>query len=223
MSTAAKDFRSARSAGVEAYHPGDFGRAWMILSESAGRGDAQAQYYVGAMYHFGQGVARDTGLAAHWYRRAADQGIAGAQRNLGVLHEDGLGARRDTAEAATWYRRAADQGDALAQHNLAMLYGEGRGVPEDDAEACRLLGLAAVQGDTLSQVALALRRFFGVGGEMDGVEAYAWLCVAVTLTPRGDEHDRVVWLRDLLGRRLGHQTRAEGASRAARWRRGGAI
>lgn len=221
--TVARDFRSARSAGIEAYHRGDFARAWAILRDSAERGDAQAQYYVGAMYHFGQGIEADPATAALWYRRAADQGVPGAQRNLGVLFEDGLGTRRDTNEAASWYRRAADQGDTLALHNLAMLYGEGLGVPEDDAEASRLLSRAAAQGDTLSQVALALRRHFGVGVPADPVIAYAWLCVAVRASPRGDERDRAIWLRDLLARGLDDAAKADGAARAARWRSGETI
>ncbi len=216
-------FRSSQATGVDAYHRGLFGQAWSILQPLASRGDSVAQYYLGAMCHFGQGTSPDVSAAAQWYRCAAEQGVAGAQRNLGVLYEDGKGKRQDVRKAAKWYRRAAERGDALAQHNLAMLYSDGRGVDEDDAEATRLLALAAVQGDTLSQVALALRCQYGVGIACDPVVAYGWLCVATRRSPAGQERERSMWLRDVIGRKLSAESLAKAALCAARWRPGQPI
>lgn len=221
--TVAAEFRVTRTTGVDAYHRGEYRRAWSVLYPMAQNGDPIGQYYVGAMFHFGQGTERDAEAAARWYRLAADQGIAGAQRNLGVLYEDGTGRRRDLAKAAKWYGRAAKRGDALAQHNLAALYSEGRGVAEDDAEAARLLTEAAAQGDAPSQVALALRCHFGVGVEPDPAAAFAWINVAVRHTADGDEQQRAAWIRDLLTRRIDAAARAQGMLRASRWRRGGPV
>ncbi|MBM3585432.1 MAG: sel1 repeat family protein [Alphaproteobacteria bacterium] len=137
MDTVARDFRSAPSIGIEAYHRADYARAWTILPELARRGDPQAQYYLGAMYHFGQDTDPDPVAAVRGID--APRKVVSPVRSAiwGVLYEDGLGLERDPAQAAIWYHRAAEQGNALAQHNLAMLYGAGRGVPEDDDEATR--------------------------------------------------------------------------------------
>ena len=47
------------------------------------QGDAAAQFNLGLMYAQGRGVAQDYGVAASWYRKAADQGNADAQGVLG--------------------------------------------------------------------------------------------------------------------------------------------
>ena len=41
--------------------------------------DATAQFNLGDMYEFGQGVPQDYEEAVNWYRLAADQGNATAQ------------------------------------------------------------------------------------------------------------------------------------------------
>ena len=48
----------------------------------AEQGDANAQYNLGFMYYYGQGVNKDKAEAAKWYRKAAAQGDADAKRML---------------------------------------------------------------------------------------------------------------------------------------------
>jgi TPR repeat protein len=91
----------------------------------------------------GQGVQRDYGQAAVWFRKAAEQGYAEAQKDLGGLYETGKGISQDNAEAARWYRKAAEQGNASAQLNLGALYLNGEGVPKDYGESYFWLKLAA--------------------------------------------------------------------------------
>jgi hypothetical protein len=62
-------------------------------------GDADAQYNLGAMYDFGQGVEQDFKEAVKWYRKAADQGLAEAQFNLGMMYDQGQGVEQDFKEA----------------------------------------------------------------------------------------------------------------------------
>ena len=46
-------------------------RAWTPLAE---QGSANAQFNLGGMYEYGEGVPQDYKTAAKWYRLAAEQG-----------------------------------------------------------------------------------------------------------------------------------------------------
>ena len=114
--------------GVAAYNRGDFAtaiREWRPLAE---QGNAKAQYNLGLMYHYGQGVPQDDAEAVKWYRRAAERGVAQAQYTLGVMYSKGRAVPQDYAEAIKWFRKAAEQGYAKAQYNLGVMYGKGLGV-----------------------------------------------------------------------------------------------
>jgi len=129
----------------------------------AQRGNAKAQFDLGVMYAFGQGVPQNAAEAVRWYRKAAEQGYAKAQYNLGVCCDFGRGLAKDHTEAAAWYRKAAEQGHPKAQYNLGVSYTYGQGVPQDSVEAYAWLGLAADAGEAKAaasqdQVALDLTR-----------------------------------------------------------------
>ena len=100
--------RAGYEEGRAAYQRGDYAtavREWRPLAE---RGDADAQYALGVMYHYGAGASQDYAEAARWYRLAAAQGDANAQFNLGVMYYKGEGVAVDLAEARRWYQAAAD-------------------------------------------------------------------------------------------------------------------
>lgn len=65
------------------------------------------QYEIGAAYRNGEGVVKDIGLAAQWFRKAADRGYAPAQLTLGHMCETGEGVGKDVDAAVAWYQRAA--------------------------------------------------------------------------------------------------------------------
>ncbi|NIR29386.1 MAG: sel1 repeat family protein [Gammaproteobacteria bacterium] len=56
------------------YLGGEYQRAFRLLLPLARRGHADAQYAVGFMYYYGEGVSRDVGRALNWFARAAEQG-----------------------------------------------------------------------------------------------------------------------------------------------------
>lgn len=85
------------------------------------RGDATAQFHLGALYYQGKGVKQDYAQAFLWYRRAAQQGNADAQYSLGNMYLMGEGINQDDYEARHWYEKAAMQGHESAQHNLESL------------------------------------------------------------------------------------------------------
>ena len=132
-------------AGLAAYNQGDYATALKEMQPLAEQGDATAQFNLGVMYNFGQGVPQDYQEAVRWYRLAAEQGYAHAQFNLGSMYANGQGVLQDYGEAAHWYRLAADQSVATAQINLAVLYGDGLGVLKDYVRAHMWAYLAAAQ------------------------------------------------------------------------------
>lgn len=106
---------------------------WFL--KAAEQGYADAQYKVGAAYHFGIGTTADPAKAIDWYRRAAQQGVREAQYNLAYMLENAVGEAQATEEAVLWYRRAAEGGFGRAQLNLGYLYLRGAGVPASAEEA----------------------------------------------------------------------------------------
>jgi TPR repeat protein len=127
--------------GLEAYERGDYDAALHEWRPLADQGLAEAQYGIGEMYYFGEGVQEDELKAEKWARKAAEQGVARAQYLLVRIIDDeveadewlrkaaangapeaqyGLGAnywhREEYTEAMYWYRKAAEQGFAEAEY-----------------------------------------------------------------------------------------------------------
>ena len=137
--------------GLEAAKVGDYvaaNRLWRPLAE---QGNANAQFSLGNMYQFGDGVVKDHKIAARWYKRAAIQGVAKAQYNLGFLFYNSQQLNRDDKIAVKWFRLAAEQGFLLAQTNLGVAYGEGRGIERNDILAYMWLNIAATSGERNAQ------------------------------------------------------------------------
>jgi hypothetical protein len=61
------------------------------LRQQAMRGDVEAQYRLGLMYHTGEGLPQHDASAVQWLQRAATQGSAEAQRLLGRMYLSGQG------------------------------------------------------------------------------------------------------------------------------------
>ena len=129
--------------GVGAYKRGDYTTALRILRPLADQGNAEAQFWLGAMYEHGQGVAHDYREARHWVRLAAEQGNALAQTFLGIAYGEGRGVIQDFQEALKWTRLAAEQGQAAAQLYLGFMYEEGIGVAQNNQRAYMWSDIAA--------------------------------------------------------------------------------
>jgi TPR repeat protein len=120
---AAQDFRK----GVEAYDAGDYQTAlteWRPLAE---QGNAEAQYRLGSMYAFGEGVPQDNDKSSDWYRDSAYGGFAAAQTLWGnVLYIRGM-----YDEALRLRRLAIQQGETGPHYSMALHYEYGKGVLQD--------------------------------------------------------------------------------------------
>jgi len=94
--------------GLEAMKRGNYIRALIDFEEPAKAGDPVAQANLGAIYHYGLGVAADFGQAARWYHAAAVQGNIDGELGLAVLYTTGQGLPPDFAIAHMWLSIAAD-------------------------------------------------------------------------------------------------------------------
>jgi len=95
----------------------DYQTSLKLWLDSAQKGDAKSQYYVGTMYEKGPTGKPDYALAAVWYQKAAEQGHRQAAMNLGRLYETGFGVSQNAATASKWYAKASGMGKA----DLSML------------------------------------------------------------------------------------------------------
>ncbi len=106
---------------LDAFNQGDYELARRLWQPSAEQGDADAQNYLGILYHLGLGMDKDYRKGAEWYRRAAESGNAYAQRNLGTMYEFGLGVAQDEMQAYAWYYESALAGNKKARYYLAAM------------------------------------------------------------------------------------------------------
>ena len=166
--------------GIAAYEAEDYERAYELLRPLAEEGDADAQYYVGRMYGFGRGVAKDVQRAFDLHHDAAGIGQTNSMRVLGYTYlngvtAEGLTIEQDHEKAAYWYRKAAEAGDAKAQRSMGLLYKRGEGVERDYAQAMEWFRRGAEQGDAVSAYHVGKLYYDGLDPiELDYVRAAQW-------------------------------------------------
>ena len=95
---------------LAAWRRGDYATAYRLWGPIADQGAPDAQFYLGFMNEYGQGVPRNSVEAIKWYRKAADQHHAVAQFSLGIMYASGEGVPHSDSEAAQWYRLAGRPG-----------------------------------------------------------------------------------------------------------------
>jgi TPR repeat protein len=117
---------SARTA----MQAGNYAEAYCLWRGLADRGDAEAQFNLGWLYHNGEGLVIDDREAVRWWEKAAAQNHADALTALGSLYR--LGGRdlpKDPARAIDYFVRAAERGDdesalllrsLIARHDAAV-------------------------------------------------------------------------------------------------------
>ncbi len=125
---------------------------------AAEQGDAEAQYNLGMLYHYGTDVEQSDALAVEWLSKSAEQGHSQAEHSMAVMYKLGRGVPQSDALAFEWWRRAAEHGLADAQYNTAMMYRDGIGVARNNALAAEWWHKAAEQGSVLAQ--------FNLGGNV---------------------------------------------------------
>ncbi len=183
------------------------------LRNAATKGDASAEFEIGARFAEGRGIQQDLQRAINWYQKAAAQGFAPAQYRLGSMYERGLGVKADLARARVWYQRAAEGGIVKAMHNLAVLSAGRDAAVTDYQIAGKWFRAAADHGLTDSQFNLAIMHDSGLGMERDAKQAFKWFSLAAR---SGDEE--ASRRRESLRQKLLPQEIAQIEAELANWR-----
>jgi hypothetical protein len=123
------------SQAIKAERSGDSVAAFRILRPLAAGGNTDAEFELGQMYEYGEGVPKNATLALFWYRRSASSGVDTYQYRTGLAYETGRGTSPDGLQAVYWLRKAAAQGYAPAQGDLARIFLDGHLVPRDPEQA----------------------------------------------------------------------------------------
>ncbi len=144
----AETFSPTMDDARKALGEGHYASAYFWYKELAEKGDAEAAYMLGRMYHQGMGINRDLPKALMWYQRAADAGHAAGQAGVGYMYYRGLGGVPvNHAQAARWFQLAADQGLPSAMARLGHMSEYGQGVAKSSKTASYWYVMAAVAGD----------------------------------------------------------------------------
>jgi TPR repeat protein len=133
--------------GRAALEAGNYQMARREFKEAVSRGNYEGQYWIGLLYQYGYGVARDPQRAFKMTKDAAEHGVLLAERRLGEMYRDGYGVIQDYAKARKWLDEAATDGDVLAQRELGELYARATDIPADPARAYAWFDIAARSGD----------------------------------------------------------------------------
>lgn len=144
------------SQGVVALKRGDGRLARQHLLPLASKGNNEACYYLGRLYYYPiNGIRRDYGKSARWFRRAAEKGHVASQYKLGGAYLSGRGLAQDDSQALRWWLLAAREGHHEAQNNLGAMFANGRGVSQSLVAAYALQLLASRNGNELAPANLS--------------------------------------------------------------------
>jgi len=130
------------TGGLEA----NINEAIRYFTLSAEQGHAIAQFILGTLYLFGNGVSLNFTESFKYFRSSADQGNDLALIYLGYSYRYGYGVPQDDAEAFKYYKLAADKRNNLGLWEVGRAYCEGRGVSLNFSEGIKYLKSSAEQG-----------------------------------------------------------------------------
>lgn len=88
---------------AQAHRQGDYRKAASLWQQLAEKGERDAQYNLGLMYRYADGVPQDLAAALRWYKLAANQGDIQAQYEVGLMYQEGVGVAADQGEAHRWF------------------------------------------------------------------------------------------------------------------------
>ncbi len=200
---------------LDAMNADDFTTALSIFRPLAKQGDAQAQFWLGAMYFYGKGLPQDIQEAKTWIEKAAQRGYAKAQNFLGKIYRDGIaGTPINNQESVKWFRLAAEQDYAVAQISLGEAYLYGRGVQQNKVNAATWFEKAAEQGNHTGQYLLGVLFTAGLGNDYH-------ICMLFALAVEDGADAETVKEIDLMKQAVADQEQCRaGEAAAAKWKPG---
>lgn len=97
-------YRSHLNEGISCFRVQNYREAFIHLKPEAERGQPDAQYAVGYMYYYGQGVTEDRKQACIWINRAAAAGQLDAIRALKIIKRKPKYISRDPLDPLLYHR-----------------------------------------------------------------------------------------------------------------------
>ncbi len=94
--------------------------------DRANKGDVEAQYILGYMYHNSINLERDDKKAVYWFLKAANAGDGRAMVALGRFYKQGIGVPADFSRAVAFLNKSAQKNTPLAFYELGLLFEEGQ-------------------------------------------------------------------------------------------------
>ncbi len=164
---------------IDAINAGDYEKALKELRPDVQRGDPAAQFELGRLFDFGNGVAQNANEAVRLYKLAAAQGNVSAKINLADVYTKGRGVTQSDAEATRWFQLAAKEGSEIGAMMTGFAYQEGKGVAVDLAHARKWFEIAATKGSAISAASLGSLLEDGEGGPKNLAGAVRWYRFAV--------------------------------------------
>ncbi|MBC8285235.1 MAG: sel1 repeat family protein [Nitrospinae bacterium] len=131
-SSFANDFQE----GLDAIHETNYKLALEKLLPLAARGHSAAQYNLGVMSEWGNGVPKDNAEALKWYKLSAEGSHRDAQNNLGAMYSKGEGTKQSFVDALKWFVISAENGSEAGRKNIDIV--EKRMTSEQITEARKL-------------------------------------------------------------------------------------
>ena len=151
--------------------------------QKAKKGDANAQYLVGALLYRDKSYAE----AIKYLKKSVAQGNSDAQLLLGIMYYEGKAVNKDINKGIKLITKAAKQGNIKAQVAIAGEYSKGD-ILEKDYEKSYKWGIkAARQGNVESQRLVGMLYAYGMGVAQDKEKAKWWLKKAAQ---KGDERSK---------------------------------
>lgn len=92
------------SEGIECFRAQNYRKAFIFLKPEAQKGQPDAQYAVGYMYYYGQGVVEDRKQAWFWIKRAAEAGQPDALVALKILKHEPKNPNLDPLDPLIYQR-----------------------------------------------------------------------------------------------------------------------
>lgn len=152
-------------------HKIDYEKAKNLISMSADKGNGDAQFYLGLMYHSGIGVDKNPQEGNRWYEKAAENMQLDALRELGRKYVEGHDIEKDVVYGAFMTLIAADGGHVPAMNDMGYYFSKGIGYDQNKMEALKYYQMAADRGDAIAMSNLAKVYYNAEGVSQDLVKS----------------------------------------------------
>lgn len=116
-----------------------------VLLKAAEYGVPAAQYKLGYIYFYGEGLEMDKSKGVELLKKAFDQGDMRSAKLLMLAYYEGAGVEQNHPIAFSYILAAAKEGDCDAQYYVGLMLQEGEGVEANIDEAIRWYTEAAEQ------------------------------------------------------------------------------